>query len=203
MKTETKKKIVIIGGTLLFCAAMMVLYFFGVVPKKVEGEKTVTVELSYKNATYTYSQLVTESQTVHDVLVEYNERFELGYEYSQSEYGAFVTSFKNTANDDANGYYYMFKINGVYSNFGVSSAAIKDGDTIVFEYGVAAYDESWNTTGVELQNTASADGSENLSFNRPLSGSQIAVIVCCSITAAALLGIVLTVILRKSKQKTL
>lgn len=203
MKSETKKKIVIITCTLLYCAAMLIMYFLAIVPKKQPGEKTVGLELDYKNQTYIYNDIVTQSETLFELLQEFNDEFDLKFGYEDSGFGPFVTSFKDTAQDTEKGFYYMFKVNGVYSNFGISTTAIKDGDKIVFEYGIANYDENWATQSVTLQDVAGAQTGENRTYKKAMTAGSIVTIVCCTVVGAALLGgAVFTAVYRGKKKSS-
>lgn len=197
MKSTTLKKIVVIAGALLICGAMLAAYFLAVVPPKHKGVKTVTLQILYSDKTFVYERLETEKETVCQLMEEYDEKYSLGFRYETSVYGAFVTEIKGTENDAENGCYYMFKVNGVYSNFACDQTPISDGDVVIFEYGVSSYDpETFVTTGVAL---APSDSSENGKKATYGSGKRIAVIVVCSVIVAAAAGGILFVLLKKDK----
>lgn len=200
MNKKTLTKTIIVVCTLLFCAALLVVYFTTVAPPKKAGSKTVSLTISYSDAKFDYNELVTEKETVFELLKEYDEKLSLGLSYDDTAYGALIKSLKGTENDAVAGFYYRFLINGQVSQFGASSAAIKDGDAILFEYGYTTYDpKDWSFVSFELK-PSSADSpkkSESLIYR---SAEQTAVAVVMAIIAAASIAAVVVFSIKNAKK---
>lgn len=179
----TKFKSAIVAAVVWAIAAVMLLIFGLTLPKTNAGEKTVTLEIKYENATYRYEELTTDGEFVIDLLKQYDELLELGFKYEESTYGAFITELKGTPNDDAEGIYYGYTVNGEYANYGISQQPVADGDEITFSYEKTTYDESWSVVGKELKpggNSTVTATPDNESKN-----TYIIVAAACAVIAAA------------------
>lgn len=187
MDKTLRNKIIIIAAALLFCGALLAVYFTVVVPPKSAGEKTLALEIVYSDKEYTYENIVTKSETVFELLKEFDKELSLGLDSEESAYGAFVKGLKGTAQDEAKGFYYRFLISGTPSQVGASAAAIKDGDTVRFEYGYTTYGEDWSFVSFDLK--PSADGSAQGVSGVYRSPAQIAVIIVSAVIAAAAVAV--------------
>ena len=128
---------------------MALVYFIGVMPKPVSGEKDLSLKIVYADNSYEYS-LSTDKETVLEVLQEYNEIYDLELITQDSEWGAFIVSLKGVQQDDVNGYYYTYTLNGEYAD-GISIQTINDGDVLEFKYLYTEYDENWNVLSQTLK----------------------------------------------------
>ncbi|MBQ7224330.1 MAG: DUF4430 domain-containing protein [Clostridia bacterium] len=161
MNSNVKKTILISFIGFLLVGVMLLVYGL-CLPKTDNGEKKLTLEIKYANVTYTYEDLTTNKGTVLEFLQEYDDLLELSLVTENGAYGEYLTALKGTAQDDANGYYYTFKMDGVYANYGVSTQSLTKDDgsyysKITFEYGVQVYDSNWATLSTTLAN--GGDGS--------------------------------------------
>ena len=84
-------------------------------------------ESDYKK--YSCTTFATDLKAVFDALRD-NTKFT--YEASYSDYGAFVTSICGFSQDEDNGKYLMFDINGEYSVTGISSTILTDNTVYSF-----------------------------------------------------------------------
>ena len=171
MNSKVKKTLVISFIGFLLAGIMLFVYAI-TLPKTDNGEKKLTLEIKYANITYTYSDLTTNKGTVLEFLQEYDELLQLGLKTESSSYGEYLTQLKGTAQDDTNGYYYTFKVDGEYANYGVSTQSLTKDDgsyytSIVFEYGVQNYDSNWVTLSTTLAN--GGDGSITATPSNPQS----------------------------------
>ena len=161
MNSNLKKTILISFIGILLVGVMLLVYGL-CLPKTDNGTKKLTLEIKYANVTYTYEDLTTNKGTVLEFLQEYDKLLELSLVTEDSTYGEYLTALKGTAQDDVNGYYYTFKMDDVYANYGVSAQSLTKDDgsyysKITFEYGVQNYDSNWATLSTTLAN--GGDGS--------------------------------------------
>ena len=171
MEKTKRNTLITVIVSLLLVAVLLVVYGL-ILPKTDKGEKKVTLEINYANASYSY-EVTTNGEHVYDLLSEYDETLELSLVAPESAYGRFIESIKNTPQDVVNGYYYVFKINGEYSNFGISTQVIKDGDTITFEYGAQNYDENFTM----LSTTLASGGDESITKTPFRTGNIVLIVV--------------------------
>lgn len=198
MNRELVKKIAVAVGTLIFCGALLIMYFLAIVPSKSPGKKNVTIEIAYSDKEFAYSNIITEKETVFELLDEWNEELSLGMKYSDGGFGPFIEELKGTRQNEAEGFYYRFKIGGETSNVGVSAAAIKDGDVVRFEYGYTTYGENYAFLRFDLKpSDAGAPAGTTRTYR---SSGQIAIIVVCTVVAALGIGVVLFAAGRKEKR---
>ena len=148
-------KLLLLLGSIVIAVIMSLVYVLGVMPKPVQGEKDVTLKIVYADNSYEYS-LSTDKETVLEVLKEYNDIYDLKLVTKDSPYGEFITSLKGVMQDETNGYYYTYTLNGDYA-LGVSTQTIKDGDEIEFRYLFTEYDENWNIVGETLKGKGTTD----------------------------------------------
>ena len=155
MKTYLKKAL--IPAIAIFIAiTMAVVYFAFIAPKKIDGEKNVTVEIVYQENTFKYD-VDTNAQTVYELLVEIDEVYDIKLVCEDSSYGKFIKSLKGVAQNEEEGIYYTYSIKGVEFASGISYQTINDGDVITFKYSKDTYDENFNLINSELKGKGSVD----------------------------------------------
>lgn len=181
MEKKRRNTLITVIACLALIAALLIVYGL-ILPKTDNGEKTVTLEIKYSDASYSY-RVTTDSATVYELLDEYDERLELGLDVQDSAYGKYIVGLKGTAQDMTNGYYYTYKLNDEYSNFGISTQAIADGDVIVFEYGVQRCDEDWAMLSTEL-----APGGDESVRSTPMRTGNIVLIAAGGVAALMAIG---------------
>ena len=160
MKNFIKKFIVPII-TIIVAVILTAVYFIAIMPKATDGEKSVVINLNYKENEFEY-KVKTDANTVLELLLEVDEVYDIGLEMASSIYGEYVTSLKGVSVDAENGYYYSYKIVGVEFANGISIQTIKDGDVITFEYGKSTYDENFNLIDFSYQGKGQNSNIEKL-----------------------------------------
>lgn len=197
-----KVKTTIVSVVILAVAAVMLIVYGATLPKTDNGQKNLTLEIKYEDKTYTYEGLTTDKGTVLEFLEEYNDYLDLSLVTEDSVYGAYITSMKNTAQNDEKGYYYTYKIDGEYALLGVSQQSLtkEDGSyvsVITFEYGIQNYDENFNTLSTTL-----AKGGDDSRTATPVSTQAIVLIAVGAVVAlAAVAGAVKLIIAKAKKSK--
>ena len=141
-------KLLLLLGSIVIAVIMSLVYVLGVMPKPVQGEKDVTLKIVYADNSYEYS-LSTDKETVLEVLKEYDDIYDLQLVTENGVYGEFITSLKGVSQDEDNGYYYTYSLNGGYAE-GISVQTIKDGDVLEFKYTHTVYDSDWNVVSDTL-----------------------------------------------------
>ena len=144
------KKLIVGFSIILVSICLVGAYFLFLAPKTQEGEKDVSVKITYAENSFSYD-VKTDSTTVLELLKEMDKEYELLLETESSAYGEFITSLKGVKQDEEKGYYYVYTIKGLDFASGVSTQTIKDGDVIEFKYLQTVYDENWNEISSELK----------------------------------------------------
>lgn len=147
-KLLKKPELIAVIASVIVAIAVAIVYFVAIAPKPVQGEKSVTLNISYAENEFNY-QISTDAETVEELLLEQNDALGLELIVEQSEWGAFIKSMKGVEQDDVNGYYYTYTLNGDFAN-GISIQTIVDGDVISFEYLHTEYGENWEILSTEL-----------------------------------------------------
>lgn len=193
MKKNTFVKLVSAVAVMLIAVILLILNVTVLAPERHKGEKTVAIVIEYSDKAYEYRDLKTNAETVLELLKEYDKALELQLRTKPSQYGDMLIGLKNADQNEAAGAYYTFTVDGEYATNGVSTQPIADGNEIKFSYGIATYDENWTQTSYTLAPSAGF-------VDRGVSGTYIAVWVCCGIALAAGVGL-LVYLLIDSKRK--
>lgn len=104
----------------------------GVVEERNEIYSTLSVtnadgtEMEYGNFT------LEQGSSAFDLLIKAAKESTFSFEYSESEFGIFITSI-NGYEPDINSEYWKFLVNGEVAQVGVSDYILKDGDWVRFE----------------------------------------------------------------------
>lgn len=188
-------KLVSAGAVMLIAVILLLLNVTVLAPERHKGEKTVALVIEYSDQTYEYRDLKTNAETVLELLKEYDKALELQLRTKPSQYGDMLIGLKNAEQNEAAGAYYTFTVGGEYATNGISTQPIADGNEIKFSYGIATYDENWTQTSYTLAPSAGF-------VDSGVSGTYIAVWVCCGVGLAAGIGLlVYTLLDRKRKPK--
>lgn len=179
---------IIVPVIFLAAAAVMLIAYGLSLPKTDNGEKTLTLEIKYADKSFVYEELTTDKGTVLELLREYDDLLELGLITESSAFGEYITSLKGTAENDGEGYYYTYKLDGQYALLGVSEQSLtkEDGSAysvITFEYGAQNYDDSWNITS-----TALAPGGDGSIAATPEPGQKYSLIIVGAAAGVIALG---------------
>ena len=155
MKTYLKKALIPVIAVIV-AITMSVIYATCFAPKKIDGEKNVSVEIVYQENSFKYD-VDTNAQTVYELLVEIDEVYDIKLVCEDSTYGKFIKSLKGVSQNEEEGIYYTYTIEGLDFANGISQQTINDGDIITFKYTKDTYDENWNLISSELQGKGSVD----------------------------------------------
>ncbi len=157
MKTFLKKFILPLSAILL-AVLMLVAYYAFVAPKEAEGEKNITLNIVYAENDSSYT-VQTNATTVLEALKEIDKAYKIGLVTESGAYGEYITSLKGVSQDEKNGYYYTYEIEGVDFASGISIQPIKNGDKITFKYTKDVYnEETLELLSSELQGKGKTDG---------------------------------------------
>ncbi|NLY77558.1 MAG: DUF4430 domain-containing protein [Tissierellia bacterium] len=121
---------------ILIVLALAVAGTFGykkfIVPKGVEGEKEVTIQVINSNEnvdeSFTYN-------TDHEYLIELLEekQEELGVSFQEYDFGKMVTGMMDYVVDEGNNEYFHIYVNGEDATTGPGEIPLNDKDTYTFE----------------------------------------------------------------------
>lgn len=131
-KKKTDKKLII--GTIVLAAliAVFAIVFFLFRPKAVQGAKFITIEVVDNNANSTIYDIHTDVEYLRQAMEEAD-----GLEFSgtESEYGMMVETVNGvTADWNVDQSYWGFFVNGDYSNYGIDTQPVTDGDVFRIVY---------------------------------------------------------------------
>lgn len=123
-----------IGALVLLIAVLACVYYF-LGPRGTKGAKEYTLEVvNDVGETTTYTGH-TDQEFLRPALEELQEAEAFTIEGEESEYGLFVKTVNGvTADFAADGAYWALYVNGEYSNYGVDSQPVTDGDTYALRY---------------------------------------------------------------------
>ena len=97
-----------------------------------EGSKAITVQVTHTDGTEKELRLRTDAEYLWGAL----EPTGL-FSGEEGSYGLMLDTIDGELADGAEGAYWMFTVNGEYSNYGVSEAPVADGD--VYEFFIEVY----------------------------------------------------------------
>lgn len=131
MKTNKKKVIIGLVSLVAVIAIFAAIFvFFG--DKPVEGSKSVTIEvIDAENKKVTYN-VDTDAEYLRQAM---DEADGLTYSGTESEYGVMVDTVNGVRADyTLDSAYWSFLVNGQYSNYGIDTQPVKDGDVFSIQY---------------------------------------------------------------------
>lgn len=127
---KTNKKVLLgVGIVVVLVAALAVIYaVFS--PKPVAGSKSITIEVVNKAQEVTVYDVKTDAEFLRQALEETEG---LTISGTESQYGLMVDTVNGERADyTLDGAYWSFTVNGEYSNYGIDTQPVMDGDV----YGV-------------------------------------------------------------------
>ena len=191
-----KTKSVVVALIVWLLAGVVMLVYGMLLPKTDNGEKRVTLAIEYANKKYEYKDLTTSEEYVFGLLKQYNEHLELGLEYNESIYGAYITSLKGTPQNDDIGIYYLYDVNGERANNGISTQPLKNNDVIRIFYAKTEYDQSFNEISTTLQN-----GGNDTIINTPMNDNAKTYIIIGILCVVVGVGsVVITILKRRANE---
>ncbi len=134
-KKKFNKKL--IGGIalLIVLVAAFVIIFSVFGPKTVAGSKAITIEVVDKEQKSTMYELQTDAEFLRQAMEEAE-----GLEFSGTEgaYGLMIDTVNGlTANFNVDASYWGFFVNGEYSQYGIDTQPVMDGDAFQIVYTIS------------------------------------------------------------------
>ena len=133
--TETKKtnKKVILGvGVLVALIAVLAVVYATFGAKPVAGSKSITIEVVNKAQESEVYELETDAEFLRQAM---DEAEGLTFSGTESEFGLMVDTVNGERADyTLDGAYWSFMVNGEYSNYGIDTQPVMDGDAIGIVY---------------------------------------------------------------------
>ncbi len=131
--TETKKtnKKVILGvGILVVLVAALAVIYAAFGAKPVAGSKAITIEVVNKAQESSVYEVKTNAEYLRQAMEEAEG---LTFSGTESEFGLMVDTVNGERADyTLDGAYWSFMVNGDYSNYGIDTQPVMDGD----EFGI-------------------------------------------------------------------
>ncbi len=133
---KTNKKIIIGVAALVAVIAILAVVYCVFRAKPVEGSKEITIEVVDNQQETTTYELKTDAEYLRQAMEETEG---LTFAGTETEYGLTVDTVNGVVADfNTGGAYWSFYVNGDYSNYGIDSQPVLDGDTFTIKYEVYA-----------------------------------------------------------------
>lgn len=133
--TETKKsnKKVILGvGVLVALIAVLAVVYATFGAKPVAGSKSITIEVVNSAQKSEVYELKTDAEFLRQAM---DEAEGLTFSGAESEFGLMIDTVNGERADyTLDGAYWSFTVNGEYSNYGIDTQPIMDGDVFGIVY---------------------------------------------------------------------
>lgn len=131
-RRKSNKKIVLSVGILVLLVAVLAVVYAVFGAKPVVGSKEITIEVVNKAQESTLYELKTDAEFLRQAMEEAEG---LSFSGAESEFGMMVDTVNGERADyTLDGAYWSFTVNGEYSNYGIESQPIKDGDVFGIIY---------------------------------------------------------------------
>ncbi len=134
-ETNNKKKTLKITlgvGVLVVLIAVLALVYIRFSEKPTQGEKAITIEVVDDHAKSTIYELNTDAKYLQQAMEEADG---LTFDGIESEFGVMIDTINGIRADyTLDGAYWSFQVNGEYSNYGISTQPIQDGDRFSIVY---------------------------------------------------------------------
>lgn len=133
-KQFNKKALLGVGILVVVIAALTAVYsLFGAKP--VEGSKAITIEVVNKAQESTVYELTTDAEFLRQAMEEAEG---LTFSGAESQYGMMVDTVNGERADyTLDGAYWSFLVNDEYSNYGIDTQPVMDGDEFSIVYTLA------------------------------------------------------------------
>lgn len=134
--TETKKtgnkKIVLGVVALVLVVALFAGIYSLMSPKAQTGAKTITIEVIDNEKASTVYDVNTDAEYLRQAMEEAEG---LSFSGTESEYGLMIDTVNGVRADyTLDGAYWSFMVNGAYSNYGIDTQPVTDGDVYQIVY---------------------------------------------------------------------
>ena len=134
--TETKKtnnkKLALGAAALVVVVALFAGIYAMMAPKVQAGAKAITIEVIDDAQESVVYEVQTDAEYLRQAM---DEAEGLTYSGTESEYGLMVDTVNDLRADyTLDGAYWSFMVNGEYSNYGIDSQPVADGDTYQIVY---------------------------------------------------------------------
>lgn len=129
-----KKNIKIILGVIALVAAVVLFAVVYLIfsPKPVSGSKSITINVVDDKQETTAYQLNTDAEFLRQAMEEAEG---LTFSGAESQYGLMIDTVNGLVADyNTNGAYWSFTVNGEYSNLGIDTQPVNDGDKFDIVY---------------------------------------------------------------------
>ncbi len=132
---KSNKKVVIGVIALVALVAILAAVYFVFSPKPVAGSKAITIEVVNKAQESTVYELQTDAEYLRQAMEEAEG---LTFSGAESEFGMMVDTVNGERADyTLDGAYWSFSVNGEYSNYGIETQPVLDGDAFAITYTLA------------------------------------------------------------------
>ncbi len=133
-KKTNKKLITGILIMVLLIGALTAVYFV-FRAKPVEGNKAIVIEVVNKEQESTIYELDTDAEYLRQAMEEAEG---LSFSGTESEFGLMIDTVNGQRADyTLDGAYWSFTVNGEYSNYGIDTQPVLDGDAFAITYTLA------------------------------------------------------------------
>ena len=133
--TETKKsnkKIILGVGILVALIAVLAVVYATFGAKPVAGSKSITIEVVNSAQESEVYELNTDAEFLRQAM---DEAEGLTFSGAESEFGLMIDTVNGERADyTLDGAYWSFTVNGEYSNYGIDTQPIMDGDVFGIVY---------------------------------------------------------------------
>jgi len=129
---KSNKKVVIGIITLVVLIAALAVVYFAFSAKPVAGSKTITIEVVDKAQETDVYGVTTDAEYLRQAMEEADG---LTFSGTESEFGLMIDTVNGERADyTLDGAYWSFTVNGEYSNNGIDTQPVMDGDTFTIAY---------------------------------------------------------------------
>ena len=131
-KKSNNKKIALGVVALVVLVALFAGVYAMLAPKATAGAKTVTIEVIDNAQESIVYEVLTDAEYLRQAM---DEAEGLSYSGTESEYGLMIDTVNDLRADyTLDGAYWSFMVNGEYSNYGIDTQPVIDGDTYQIIY---------------------------------------------------------------------
>lgn len=133
MNTKKSNKKIILGvGIIVVLIAALAVVYATFSAKPVAGSKEITIEVVNKAQESIVYELKTDAEFLRQAMEEAEG---LTFSGAESEFGMMVDTVNGERADYAlDGAYWSFEVNGGYSNYGIDTQPVMDGDAFGIIY---------------------------------------------------------------------
>ena len=120
------------AGLVIVLVAVLAIFYWAFSEKPVEGSKEITIEVINQTEESEVYEVKTDAEFLRQAMEEAD-----GLEFSgqESEFGLMVEEVNGvSAVYEKDGAYWSFMVNGEYSNNGIDSQPVEDGDAFQIIY---------------------------------------------------------------------